>query len=338
MKPLPWHEEELQRLASDRARLPHALLLRGPRGIGKVEFARALGAAVLCENPRAGLACGACPSCTWLSQGNHPDYREIRPEAEEVEAEPAEQEQAKDPARKSLVIKVDQIRAQADFMTLSTHRAGFRVLCIHPAEAMHAAAANALLKTLEEPAPSSLIILVSDRPAHVLPTIRSRCRDLAFGLPESGPALAWLRAQGVEEAEAALAHAGGAPLLAHELAAPEEAALRQRVTAELARPEGADALGFGPTVTRDTLERAVHWMQTWVQDMVRVRASGKVRFHIDLAAQVQARARNADLAALFDLDRELTSARALASHPLNHRLVVEHLLMTYNRATSASRP
>ena len=81
MTPFPWHREPLARLLADRERLPHAMLVHGPAGIGKVEFARALGAAVLCESPRERLACGECPSCHWFSQGNHPDYREVLPEA-----------------------------------------------------------------------------------------------------------------------------------------------------------------------------------------------------------------------------------------------------------------
>ena len=130
------------------------------------------------------------PSCHWLSQGNHPDYREIVPEAASEDEDEAE-EAAKPDKAKSLVIKIDQIRAIADFVSLTTHRAGYRVLLIHPAEAMHPGAANALLKTLEEPPPQTLIALVSDQPARLLATIRSRCsargarappdRDAALG-------------------------------------------------------------------------------------------------------------------------------------------------------------
>ena len=90
MTPLPWHRATLAALLADRSRLPHALLVHGPRGIGKTEFARALGASALCESPVEGLACGKCPSCHWFSQGNHPDYREIVPEAAEEEDADAE--------------------------------------------------------------------------------------------------------------------------------------------------------------------------------------------------------------------------------------------------------
>jgi DNA polymerase-3 subunit delta' len=123
-------------------------------------------------------------------------------------------------------------------------------------------------------------------------------------------------------------------LLARDLAEPEEAQLRRRLLQELAKPSGADALAFAATIERGSVERFVHWMQTWVHDLVRVRLAGTVRHHGDFAAALQARARTADLEALYELDRALAEARGLASHPLNARLLAEHLLMSYNRASS----
>lgn len=338
MKPLPWHEAILSRLLADRERLPHALLVHGAAGIGKTQFIHALAAAVLCERPRAGLACGACESCHWLEQGNHPDFREIVPEAAEEDEEAGEGEAGKAEKAKSLVIKIDQIRDVADFISLTTHRAGYRVLLLHPAEALHPSAANALLKTLEEPPPATLIVLASDRPARLLATIRSRCRSIALHAPDPAQALAWLRAQGIAEAQSALAMAGGAPLLAQRLAEPEEAKFRAKLLAELAKPGGADALAFAATIDRGAVERLVFWMQTWVQDLVRVRLAGRARHHGEQGAALEARQRGADLDALFALDRELAAARRLAAHPLNPRLLAEHLLMAYNRATIGARP
>jgi DNA polymerase III delta' subunit len=201
----PWQESSLRALLARRERFPHALLLAGPAGIGKSVYAQALAQGLLCESPRDGLACGACPACNWFSQGNHPDFRQVVPAAVEEDEAPEPAEGTRETDKKSLVIKVGQVREVADFMSLSTHRAGFRVLVLRPAEAMQAAAANALLKTLEEPPPTTAIVLVSDRPTRLLPTIRSRCQKLTLGMPSREAALAWLRAEGVEGAEEALA-------------------------------------------------------------------------------------------------------------------------------------
>lgn len=334
MKPFPWHEALLRGLLSQRERLPHALLVHGGRGIGKTEFARALAAAVLCESPERGLACERCDSCHWFSQGNHPDYREVVPEsAAEDEADVAEAEAGRAEKAKSLVIKIDQIRAIADFIALSTHRAGYRVLVMRPADALHPAAANALLKTLEEPPPATLIVLVSDQPARLLATIRSRCRSLALRAPPPEAALRWLSGQGVQAPEIALATAGGAPLFARALADPAETDFRRRLLAELTRPGGANALHYAASIDRPALERFLYWMQTWIYDLVSRRLGGTIRHHPDAAAALESRAKAADLEALLDLDRELAEARRLVTHPLNPRLLAEHLLMTYNRAT-----
>ena len=338
MSPLPWHRAPLERLLASRGRLPHALLVHGRSGIGKLEFARALAAAVLCESPGSLIACGTCAACHWFSQGNHPDFREIFPEAlaEEQDESTADEGARDEEQRSSLVIRIEQIRAMADFMALTTHRAGLRVLVIRPADTLHPAAANALLKTLEEPPGATLIVLVSAQPMRLPATLRSRCQSLALAAPARESALAWLHAEGVEGATTLLDCAGGAPLLARDLANPEEMQLRQRVIGELARPGSAVTLGFTAGLDRDDLAHTLFWMQTWVHDLIQWRLAGEIRFHVASAAALRACASRASVEALFDLDRELTESRRLASHPLNPRLLAEHLVMAYNRATTGA--
>ena len=329
-----WHREVLERLMGRRPRLPHALLVSGRPGIGKAAFAREFARSLLCESPIDLLACGECPSCHWFGQSNHPDYREIVPEAaEEGDGEAPEAEAGKDAARKSLVIKIEQVRAIRDFVSLSTHRAGHRAIVLRPAEALQPAAANALLKTLEEPPPATVILLVSDRPARLLATIRSRCESVALRAPDRAQALAWLVEGGAADAEASLALAGGAPLLAADLARPEEREWRRKVLAELSRPDGAHVLSFAAGMDRASLDRTIFVMQTWVHDLVRLKHASGPRHHIEAAAALKAKARRARLDRLLALDRELLEARRLAGHPLNARLAAEHLMMAYNRAT-----
>jgi DNA polymerase-3 subunit delta' len=161
---------------------------------------------------------------------------------------------------------------------------------------------------------------------------------LSLGAPPREEALEWLRAQDVAAPEIALAGAGGAPLLARDLAEPPEAELRRRVLAELSRPGGADPVQFSAGMEKAGVERFIYWMQTWVHDLLRVRLAGEARHHGDLGPALRARAQSADVEGLFALERELAAARRLASHPLNPRLVAEHLLMAYNRVTVGTKP
>jgi DNA polymerase-3 subunit delta' len=232
----PWNEPLLEQFRNRLDRLPHALLVHGAPGVGKLELSECMAQLLLCEHAdRARRPCGACDGCRWFLGGNHPDFRRIEPEAlakQPVEGEEGEEGGAEgSPARRtkqpSLQIKIEQVRALAAFLNLRSHRGRLRVALVHPAEDMNENAANALLKGLEEPPVGAVFILVSDRPARLLPTIRSRCVSLAVPLPARDVALKWLASQGVKDAERWLAYAGGAPLQAVRYAA--EAPLLERL-------------------------------------------------------------------------------------------------------------
>ncbi|MGH8703846.1 MAG: DNA polymerase III subunit delta', partial [Burkholderiales bacterium] len=167
-----------EQLAAKVGRLPHALLLHGAAGIGKLELAERFAQLLLCEKRGQGRRpCGACDGCRWFLGGNHPDARYVEPEALARHAPVEEEgdEVRSKAAKPSTEIKIEQVRALADFVNLGSHRGGRRVSIIHPAEDMNAHAANALLKNLEEPPAGAVFVLVSHRPARLLPTIRSRC-------------------------------------------------------------------------------------------------------------------------------------------------------------------
>jgi len=215
----PWQQDAWQQLQALRPRMPHAILFHGAQGIGKADFIEHFAQALLCENVRPdGHACGTCASCGWFSQGNHPDYRRVRPEAMEDEIADegeGEGEGAKKAAKSktpSKDIKIEQIRNLADFMNISTHRQGLRVVVLYPAEALNTPASNALLKTLEEPPPGTLFLLASNSLDRLLPTILSRCRKFALPMPSHEQALAWLKGQGLNDADSWLREQGGAPL------------------------------------------------------------------------------------------------------------------------------
>lgn len=197
---LPWQEGTWSRIEAmlEAGRPPHGLLLHGPGGIGKRRLGVRIAGAILCGGPGSGSGsgpCGACRSCRLLGAGSHPDFLRIEPGEGEA------------------VIPIGSVRDLIDRFTLTAERA--RVAVIAPAEAMNQAAANAFLKTLEEPAGNATFILASDAPGRLPATVRSRCRKMAVPAPARGEALAWLETK----ANPALARhlldlSGGAPLAA----------------------------------------------------------------------------------------------------------------------------
>ncbi|MGZ8231867.1 MAG: DNA polymerase III subunit delta' [Burkholderiales bacterium] len=322
MRPLDWHQHEFDRLLEAKSRLPHAILLKGRRGIGKLLFARALAQALLCETPApAGSACGQCVACSWFEGGNHPDYRQVEP-ASVAEGDAEEGE------KKSTTISVEQVRALPDFVNVSSHRGGPKVIVVHPAEALNVNAANALLKSLEEPPARTHFVLVTHRPHQLLPTIRSRCCQVALTPPSSRQGAAWLAAQGMKQPELALAYASDAPLLALELNDSEywgarSAFLRQLTARDLDVIAAAEAARDVPIV------QIVEWLQKWSYDLVHYRAVAKVRYNADHAQTLATLAERVDALAALRFHREMVKLQRFAHHPLNARLFVEGVLLGY---------
>ncbi|MGJ7917184.1 DNA polymerase III subunit delta' [Massilia sp. LXY-6] len=339
----PWQGEAWTQLQQMRARLPHAILFYGPAGIGKADFIEAFAQALLCENVRPdGHACGECASCGWFSQGNHPDYRRVRPEALEDEAPPSDAEEAGETDKKSKSsktaskdIKIEQIRALADFMNISTHRQGLRVVVLYPAEALNMPASNALLKTLEEPPPGTVFLLASNGLDRLLPTILSRCRKFALPTPDHAEALAWLEAQGVQDADGWLREQGGAPLAALSQA---ETGSREELDALLqilAQPSVDAALRAADKLSKAPLASLVAWQQRWLYDVFSYKLSGTIRYYPRYRQQLAALAGRVHTARLMQAIKSTNDRRAVADHPLSPKLFVEDMLLDYTACCSA---
>ena len=329
----PWQAEMWRQLNAMRHNLPHALLFQGRKGVGKLEFARALAQGLLCEKPEAsGAGCGTCLACGWFAQGNHPDFRSVEPEAL-AEIEEDKPGKGKKPSH---AIKIEQIRDLAELVNLSTHRNGMRVILVHPAEAMNANAANALLKTLEEPPPHTLILLVSHQAQFLLPTVRSRCFKLAFPVPPLAQSMSWLSQQGVADPLPFLAQAGNAPLAALELAGDELQGARQAFLSQLARPRALDPIALAEKSEKLELNNMVKWLQQWVYDLVGCRLSGLIRYQPDFAAEIQALAPRVLLPVALVYQKELLEAQKFVSHPLNAQLFLEQLLLSYTQLMNLS--
>ena len=311
-----------------RWRLPHAILIQGMEGQGEFELGLAAAQSLLCEKPFPdGRGCGACLACNWFRQGNHPDFRLLVPESLAPEsaiegAEPARRE------KRSEQIRIEQVRELSGFLAVGSHRAGLRVVLIYPAETINTNTQNALLKNLEEPPPATVFLLVTARPEALLPTLRSRCIKLPLPPPDAAKALAWLREQGVSNPEAALAGAGGAPLVA--LREVETQSDRSRFLEGLREPD-FDPIALADAALRVPLPELVGWLQRWGHDLLLARVAGRVRYHPDHEAALAELSRRCEPAKIAAYLRRLAEARALVRHPLNAKLFVEDLLLQYRR-------
>lgn len=334
MTTYPWQQAAWTQLQQMRARMPHAILFHGPAGTGKADFLEAFAQSLLCENVQPdGHACGACASCGWFVQHNHPDYRRVRPEALEDEpaadGEDADGERKSKAAKPSKEIKIEQIRALADFMNISTHRQGLRVVVLYPAEALNMPASNALLKTLEEPPPGTVFLLASNSLDRLLPTILSRCRKFALPMPAHGDALAWLAGQGVPDADSWLREQGGAPLAALAESGNGNRDDMEALLAFLARPAPDAALRAADKLAKAELPALVAWTQRWLYDVFSYKLSGNIRYYPRYRKELDAVAGRAHTAGLLRAIKAVNERRAVADHPLSAKLFVEDMLLEY---------
>lgn len=343
---LPWLNGDWQSLWGHPGGLPHALLLAGPAGVGKREFGEAVAARLLCERANGSQrACGECDSCRWFAAGNHPDFRSVIPEvdAEEVESEDAPAKAEKADKKKSSQILVGQVRALADFVYVGAHRARGRVILLQPAEAMNAAAANSLLKILEEPPATVYFILVSDSYRRLLPTIRSRCRMLLMSRPDARTAGDWLAGK-QREAGRLLGVSGGMPLRAlalgeqgwGKLVAALETALGDVDQDEMSLASAWEALLKNSEVF--AMADLITLLQQWLSDLLNRQMAGRVRFFGDAEAIHRRLLGRTSVPALFHCYNQLQAARPLANHPLNPRLFLEDLAARYLATFAATRP
>ncbi len=336
-----WQTESWRQLMAMRARMPHAILMYGAEGIGKAQFAEHLAKSLLCETPDTeGHACAQCASCNWFDQYSHPDYRRVRPglldeeeaaagDNAETDAE-GEKKTAKSSKAPSKEIVIDQIRALGDFMNISTHRQGTRVVLMYPAEALNVPAANALLKSLEEPNPNTVFILVSHRLDRLLPTILSRCHKLAMPLPSKDQALAWLKTQGIKDAEIWLAQQGGAPLLAFEMAQSEDAKELDEFLRGLSKPDVDGSLKLADKMQKLDMPRTVSWLQRWLFDVFSVKQAGRLRYYPKYKAELEQLASRTSNDKLLKLIKSVQDRQAIASHPLSAKLFLEDMLLEYS--------
>ncbi len=299
----PWQTgvwEMVQRARKDN-HLPHALLFTGENGCGNEAFIEALAQSLLCLTPASdGSACGHCRSCQVFAAQAHPDF---------VRVGLQEERQA---------ILIEQIRDLNHFLGLSRSYSPLRVAVVAPAERMNVNAANSLLKSLEEPAANTHILLLTDHPGSLLPTIRSRCQTMRLPLPAKPEALAWLEMQNPQHpTEILLEAAFGRPL----------EALRLDVSGVLdQRGQWLEALERVRQGASHIADLSAQWEK---HDKLELLDWQLAHVH---ALMMQDVARVAEKQHLWQKHEKLLELKKLATHPLNPRLFVESMLMLWQES------
>ncbi|MBV0931830.1 DNA polymerase III subunit delta' [Marinobacterium weihaiense] len=319
----PWFERQWQRLIAQQQadRLPHALLLSGPAGVGKYDFAERLANLLLCHAPLGSAPCGQCHSCELRQAGHHPDLIRIGPEGV------------------GKPIKVDQVRTLIDHLHSTAQQGGYRVVIMEPAEALNTSSANALLKILEEPGDRTLLLLVCHQPGQLMATIRSRCQRIDFATPSPADASAWLaETLGLEadRAEQLLRLCHGAPLRARQLYEGDLLEQRKKLMTGLADllRDRVSVTDLALQMSKFDLLQCLDWLNSLLSDIVRMQLAGlsEPAVNPDMKRMLQALAKQASSIKIFALADRIQEERVslmLRQNP-NRQLLLERLLLQWS--------
>lgn len=309
-----WQKVQQQKQAD---KLPHALLLVGPEGLGKLDFGIQLANSLLCQNPDSeGRACSQCAACKLLEVGTHPDLFVLQ--AEEC----------------GKAIKVDSVRQLSTDLTLTSQYGGYKVAMIVDAHDMNINASNSLLKTLEEPASDSVLILLSSNPQKLPITVRSRCQVISFAIPDTQQALSWLAEQGIDHGANLLSLAHGAPLLAVNLQQDDLLSHhKQLISALLSVAKNQPVVEQAEQLHKLPLGYMLNWLYDWVQDLIKLHQCGEAArlVHEANKNELAKLISRSSLQGLYEYLDQLTQTKRLQSIPLNTQLLWEDLLLSWNK-------
>ncbi len=305
----PWQKDEWQRLLTMQktGRFPHALLLCGADGIGLRQFAQAFAMQRFCTaaTNSDGNACGQCTHCHLFLGGNHPDVMMVEA------AEAGKQ------------IKIADVRGVIDYVALKSFSGSQKIIIIEPADAMNRATANALLKTLEEPPPQSILILLTHQPARLPVTIRSRCQRIDFKPATNETATDWLTEQtDTSLSVPLLLHlSNGAPLKALALLEHDQLQQRQVILADLLRLKQAkhNIVQIAANWQNFGCEQVLICLMHLLQDIIRLKLLGEQAniLNFDMKENLQDIVKAVDLAILIQCYQFIQNKYQETMSPMN---------------------
>lgn len=325
----PWIERQVGQLLQQRG---HAWLLQGPSGLGHYALALALVRAWLCEQAGPHGACGHCASCHAIDVHAHADLLVLMPETLMLElgwplSSVAQDKIDKKERKPSKEIRVDALRDAVEFSQRTDARGRGKVVLVYPAERMNAIAANALLKTLEEPPGNMRFVLACENAQVLLPTIRSRCLSHTLQWPQEGEALSWLQAQDLpaEEAARLLSLMGQRPEDAlDEARQGRSSAWWMALPKALLQGQIQHLADLSPSQQVQALMKVAH-------DLVLVQSGAKPRYFSTEALP----ATQASLRSLGDWYKRLQQSLRTAEHPFNAGLMLEALVSDAQQTLSS---
>lgn len=317
MKLYPWQQHDWQQLQNYviQKRVPQALLINGALGIGKQHLAEKFAYALLCEQPNPnGFNCEKCNSCLLIKAQTHPDFMDITPE-----------EEGKN-------ITIAQIRTLIEKLSLKPQFERYRVILLHPADALNNAAANAFLKYLEEPTERTILILVTHRMNKLPATIKSRCQKFTMAMPDKNLVFQWLSQQ-TSNAEIVLNLAQGSPLLAQQYATDEHLTQRKECFSEFLAV--ASQKNHPVLIAEKWLKlpetTLLFWLSSWVIDLMRYRhqTEPKNLYHADLKMALRELAPRLNPIKLYEFYDLLLKSRQRLETQINKQVLWEEILIAW---------
>jgi len=314
--PPPWIGDARATLAAAHQadRMPHALLIHEAPGSGGDWLAQWAARLVLCQSA-TGAPCGACPSCHRVASAQHPDLTVLQP------------------IEDSRQIRIEQVRELSQELSLTAHQGAYKVAIITPADTLNRFAANALLKTLEEPAPRTLLVLVVTQPSRLPATILSRCQRVRVRAPDRKEAVSWLEAtRGAGDWDAVLDALGEAPMLAAEVdpKAVVQVGLEVRRTLEEATTGSGDPVATAERWARADLPLRLRCIENWLTERIRAHSGSDGLFtKVGAAPYPAGRTGGLNIGHLFELVDGVRELKSALDSPINRGLALEAILRRF---------